>query len=520
MNKKTIYGKEARAKILDGIIKISKAVKCTLGPMGRNVLISQSMVVDYGTHSLPLHATKDGYTTAKNFYLDDPFETAGVLLVKEAAQKTVDQAGDGTTSTVVLLEAIAVEGIKAIDDGGNPMELKKEIDKAVEFVVSELKKMAVPVKGDIERIRQIATVSANNDKLIGDLIAQAFEKIGEEGVIDIEAGSGVNTEIKIADGYKWGNGWVSPFFVNNNGKQTCEFTDPWILLYEKKVTHHTQVERALEAAIKHGKPVLIVCEDAEDEGLAFLAMNVMQKRLQCCVVKAPAVGYARNEEMEDIALLTGGTYMSDRKGESIKDVQLKNFGVAKKVIVSKEETIIIGGNQDSAAVETLINELRMNLSQAKTEEEKYKIEKRIARLKGGVAVIEVGAATETEMKERLDRFDDAVRATKAAVSEGYVPGGATAFMRIGDTGSAIINTILSSPLKQICDNAGVKTESIVSAVKDQQGNFGYNAKSDKIEDLVAAGIIDPVKVLRCAIQNAVSSAGMVLTTEALIADTL
>jgi chaperonin GroEL len=530
MNKKTLYGKEARDKVLAGVKKISNAVKVTLGPMGRNVLISQSMVVDYGVHSLPIHVTKDGYTVARAFDLsDDPFEKAGVLMIKEAVGKTVMEAGDGTTTCCVLAEAIVLEGMKLIDEGANPMDIKRGIDKAVEYVVEELRKMATPIKGDIEKIRQIATISANNDAAIGNWIAQAFEKIGDEGIIDIEASTGVNTEIKISDGYKWGKSWISPLFINNKEKQLVEFDNPVILLYDKKINHHTQVERALTICMQLGKPILIVCEDAIEEGLAFLAMNTVQGRVKCCVVKAPGVGEFRREEMEDIALITGGTYVSDLRGVSIKEIEGDNLGTAKKVIVTKDETIIVGGNTDKEGLENLLNELRMNLAQAKNEDEKYPIEKRIARLTGGVAVIQVGAATETEMKEKLDRFDDAVRATKAAISEGFVPGGGTAFLRVGNImsdsiedveGVQIIKRALSSPLRQIIENTGNPSEQTIEHVRSAQGNIGLNAKTNEIVDLVEAGVIDPVKVLRCALQNAASSAGMILTCEALICDTL
>lgn len=532
MRKQTLYGAEARAKVLEGVKKIADAVVTTLGPMGRNVLISQSAVIDYGVHSLPIHISKDGYTVARAFDLDEPFEKAGILMVKEAAQKTVDQAGDGTTTTVLLMRAIVEKGIELINAGANPIELKRGIDKAVEYVVGELKKMATPIKGDIEKIRQIATVSANNDTEIGDWIAQAFEKIGDEGVIDLEASKGVSTEIKIADGYKFGRGWVSPLFVNNKEKQICEFIDPLILMYEKKVTHHTQVQRALELSMQKGKPILIICEDADEEGLAFLAMNTIQGRIQCCVVKAPSFGSGRREEMEDIAILTGGTYISDSKGVGIKEIELQNFGTAKKVIVTKEETVIIGGNADKGSVESLLNELRMNLAQAKDEDEKSPIEKRIAKITGGVAVIQVGAATETEMKEKLDRFDDAVRSVKSAISSGFLPGSGTAFLRCGPTvefepktdfekGRKIVADVMEKPLSQICINAGVNHRTIVDDVFIRHSvNTGYNAKTNTIEDLIEAGIIDSAKVVTCALVNAASSAGMILTSECLIVDTL
>lgn len=532
MRKKTLYSNEARAAILEGIKKIAAAVKVTLGPLGRNTLISQSTVIDYGVHNFPVHITKDGYTVTKSFEVEDPFEQVGVLMVKEAALKTVEMSGDGTSTCVLLLEAIVKNGIDLVNNGANPMDLKRGIDKAVKYIIEELKEMSIPIKGDIEKIRQIATVSANNDKEIGDWIAKAFEKIGDEGVIDIEPSKSVNTEIKISDGYKWGNGWISPLFVNNKEKQVCEFIDPLILMYEKKVTHHTQVQRALEISMKAGKPILIICEDADEEGLAFLAMNTIQGRIQCCIVKSPSFGDSRREEMEDIATLTGGTYISDTKGVGIKDVELLNFGTAKKVLVSKDETVIIGGNSDSKAVEDLLNELRMNLAQAKNEDEKFPIEKRIAKITGGVAVIQVGAATETEMKEKLDRFDDSVRATKAAISEGFVPGGGTAFIRINnksdkkepisdlEKGENLIYSILSEPLIQICKNSGVDFNEILKNVSCETGNIGYNAKIDKIEDLVVSGIIDPAKVIRCALQNSSSSAGMILTSECLIVDSL
>lgn len=527
MRKQTKYGADARASVLAGVNKISDAVVATLGPNGRNVLIAQSMVVDYGVHNLPIKVTKDGYNTTRAFELDDPFEQAGVLMAKECAQKSVDQAGDGTTTTILLLRAIVDAGVKLIDGGANSMELKRSIDKEVEDVVAKLKKMAVPIKGDIEKIRQIATVSANNDKEIGDWIAQAFEKIGDEGIIDIEPSKSVNTEIKISEGYKWGNGWISPLFINQPEKQICEFENPLILLYEKRVTHHTQIQKAVEISMQKGQPIVIVCEDADEEGLAFLAMNNMQKRIACCIVKAPAFGNDRRLEMEDIALLTGGTYISDTKGTGIKDVVFNMFGTAKKVIISKDETVIIGGKSNKEDVEDLLNELRMNLTQVKNEDEGFPIEKRIAKLTGGVAVIQVGAATETEMKERLDRFDDAVRATKAAIAEGFVPGGSTAFIRCltptaVDAQESVINQALKKPLAQICLNAGVgsKVDDVIAAKHSLGVNFGYNAKTGNIEDLVKTGIIDPVKVLRCAIQNAASSASMILTSEVLIVDTL
>lgn len=519
MRKITLYGKDAREKILAGINKIADAVAVTLGPQGRCVLISQSMVVDYGVHSLPIEVSKDGYRVTQRFDIDDPFEKSGILLVKECAQKSVDQSGDGTTSSVILMRAMVAEGIAAINEGANPVELKKAIDKAVEYVVSELKKGAVQIGHDNQKVFQIASISANNDPAIGRMIADAFRKIGNEGMIDIEAGKSVETEIKIADGYRFERSFISPWFMNDREKQICEFENPLILLYEKMVTHHTQIERALTLSIQQGRPILIICEDSKEEGLGYLIRNTLEGRVKCCVVKAPSFGELRRDDMEDLAILTGGSYISDSKGVGIAEIEFENLGQARKIIVTKDETTIIGGNANSVALENLLNELRMNLAQAKNENEKSPIEKRIAKLTGGVAVIQVGAPTETEMKEKLDRFDDAVRATKAAISEGFIVGGATAFLRM-KSGNEIVDKAMASLFKQICLNAGVDHEALSIAVLNQEGNIGYNAKTDKVEDLVEAGVIDPVKVLRCAIQNAASSASMVLTTECLIADTL
>lgn len=531
MNKKVLFGKEAREKVMAGIDKITKAVAITLGAKGRNVIISRGEVVDYGTYVFPNHVTKDGITVAKAFDLYDPFERVGVMAVKEASEKTVIQAGDGTTTTAVLLKAIAEEGMKLIDAGANPMELKRGIDEAVKYVVDELKKVSTPIKGDVEKIRQVATVSANNDSTIGDMIADAFAKIGEEGIIDVEAGKGVRTEIKISEGYKFNKGWLSPLFINRKEKQVTEFENPLILLYDKRVTHHTQVQKALELAMGAQRAIVIICEDAEQEGLAFLAMNTIQGRIQCCVVTAPEFGDLRREAMEDIATLTGGMYLSDQKGKSIKEITFSDFGQAEKIIISKDETVIIGGKGEKEGIDTLLNELRMNAASAKSEEEKEPIEKRIAKLTGGVAVIQVGAATETEMKERLDRFDDAVRATKAATAEGYVGGGGMALFKILDkdiddsfkNGYDVVMNAIQSPFMQICRNAGYPDGKIVSIgeeiLKSQNQNTGYNVREERIEDLIVVGIIDPTKVVRCALENAASAAGMILTSEAVICDT-
>lgn len=531
MLKEVLFGADSRKRILSGVVKISNAVRVTIGAAGKCVLIGDS---DYGKNGmvhLPTIVTKDGWTVCKHFELPDAVENRGSMLIKEAATKTMQEAGDSTSCTVILAESLISNGMKLIDEGANSQQLKKGMDKALEYVVEELKKSSTPVKGNIERIRQIATVSANNDKVIGDLIADAYSKIGDTGIIDIEASNGTSTEIKISDGFKIDRGWVSPLFVNNKAKETCEFDNPLILLYDKKITHHTQIERAIGLAIQENRPLFIICEDAEEEGLAYLAINSYQQRFRACVVKAPEFGNLRREWMEDIALTTGGDYVSDLHGLDIKEVELSNFGHAEKVIISNTETIIRGGKKDTEKFDEFIADLQMNLAQAKTEDEKYPIEKRIARLKSSVAVIQVGAATETELNEKLDRVDDSVRATRAAISEGFVAGGGTAFLRINPPitifgrnegimkGADLIFDSLKKPLIQICENAGVDSQGIYLKVSAAEGNMGYNALTGEIVDMVEAGIIDSTKALRCALINAVSVAGMVLTSECSIITT-
>lgn len=526
MHKKTLYGAEARNKLLSGINKTTDAVKVTLGPLGRNVLVAEVVEHNYATHNLPIEVTKDGYKVTQRFGLEDFFERAGFMLVKECAQKSVDQSGDGTTSTCVLLRHMVAEGIKEIEAGANPMELKKQIDAAVARVVSVLRTRAIQVRGDNEKLFQIAAISANNDVEMGRMVADAFKKIGHEGVVDIEAGKSVNTEIKIASGYRFDRSWVSPYFMTHREKQLVEFENPLILLYNRVITHHTQIHKAMEVAVKLSRPVLIICPDAQDEGLVYLVSNVLKQNLRCCVVKAPGMGESQREEMEDLAILTGATFMADSRGNDIKTIESKHFGSAKKVIVTKDETIIIEGDSDKEALQKLLNELRLNKAVCKNEEEAAPLEKRIAKLTGGVAVIQVGAATDTEMKEKMDRFDDSIRAVKSAIAEGYTVGAGTAYLRIG-SGSKIVDSAMAMILRQICANIGLKPKKwwqfwkpkhIFDQVRDATGNMGYNAKTGKVEDLIEAGVLDPVKVLRCALQNAASSAAMVLQTECLIVD--
>jgi len=531
MTKTVLFGKEARDKLLSGVKKITDAVRVTMGSSGKCVLIGGASYVDGFVVQHPSMCTKDGFNVTKHFSLPDLLENRGALMIKEAAQQTVNEAGDATTCTCVLAEAIVSEGVKMIDAGANSQELKKGIDSAVEKVVAKLKEVSIPVAGDIEKIRQVATVSANNDSSVGDLIAEAYKKIGPHGVINIEASKGIQTEVKLTDGVKIERGWVSNLFVNKREKETCEFEDCFIYLYDKRVTHYTQLQRVLELVNTKGNPVLVICEDLDEQGLGFLALNVAQQRVKACAIKSPEFGDARREWMEDLEMLTGATYVSDLRGIGFKDVELEHLGFAKKVIISRNDTVIIGGDV-SKGLEDFINDLKMNLTQCKTEEEKYPIERRIARLTGGVAVIQVGAATEPELTEKLDRFDDAVRATKAAIAEGFVAGGGITFLRIGEDfkmsvrvnapsidfekGKQLVYDILNKPFKQMIDNVGWDVEECCVNVSRENGNMGYNTRTGKIVDLIEAGIIDSTKALRCALINAASIAGMLLTTECLI----
>ena len=526
MLKEIRFNKEARDKVLAGVKKITDAVRVTMGSSGRCVLIGESYYGNDGMISLPTIVTKDGYTVTKHFELADKAENRGALMIKEAAMKTVMQAGDATTCTCVLAEAIITEGMKLIDEGANSQELKRGIDDAVSQAISELKNMSTLIGKDIDKIFQVATVSANNDPAIGGIIADAFKKTGPEGVIDIQEGASVETEIKIFNGYKFDRSWCHPLFINNKEKQICEFKDALIVVYDQRINHHSQVIEAVQMANNQNKPLLIICEDATDEGLGFLVLNVHEQRARVCAVKAPSFGEDRRIEMEDISLLTGATYISDVRGVSIKEFHPQYFGSAAKVAVNKDETIIIVDKNAKERVEDTLNELRMNLAQAKNEHEKTPIEKRIAKLTGGIAVIQVGAATETEMREKVDRFDDAVRSTKSAISEGFVAGGGTAFVRIADkitigremskdfqAGQQLIKNAIAAPIKQMSTNAGLNGDEIFEAVRILKGNAGWNTASEIFEDMIEAGIIDSTKALRCALTNAASVAGMLLLTE-------
>lgn len=524
MEKEVLFGSESRAKTLAGVKKITDAVRVTMGASGKCVLIGNAVYNDRGMLvQLPTTVTKDGWTVAKNFELLDPVENRGAMMIIEAATKTVEEAGDATTNTCVTAASLISGGIDLINKGANSQMIKKGMDAALKYTIEELNNISTPVRGNLERVKQIATVSANNDSSIGDLIAQAVETIGFDGIINVEESNNIETTIKVSGGYKIEHGWESALFVNNRAKETCEFENALILLYDKKIIHHTQVERAIAIANQVQRPLVIICDGSQEEGLAFLGMNNLRGVFRCCVVKAPDFGDKRIEAMENLSLVTGGTYVSDLHGIDIKEVELSHFGQAKKVIISKTETTIIDGNKDQAALDNFIADLKMNLTQAKTEEDRYPIEKRIALLNDSVATIQIGAATETELKEKLDRVDDSVRATRAAIAEGFVAGGGTAFLRIpkpvDDTqsdfmkGWDLLFDALEAPFKQICENAGVKGDEKLKEVRKQSGTVGYNVLTDKVEDMVKAGIIDSTKALRCALTNAVSVAGMVLTSE-------
>jgi len=522
MQKKILFGKEAREKIKKGVNVMADAVSVTLGASGKNVLIGGSFVQDYNTYHMNTRVTKDGVSVAKEIYLDDPVENRGALLLREASEKTMLQCGDGTTTTVVLARAIVNEGLELIEKGANSVELKRGIDAAVEIVLEKLKKMATPIGGNIQKIKQIATIAANNDSSIGDLIAEAFEKIGSDGVINIEESLNDKTEIKVTEGVKIDNGWLIPNFNTNKSKNICELQDPIILLYEKSISKISQIKRVVEHSASTRRPLFICCNDMDGEALAFLVVNTQSLNgklpaIQACVIKSPSFGQNRIDEMEDLAVFVGGTFVSELKGITLEKMSMSNLGGAKKIVISKDQTIIVEGNKDEKEFEDYINNLKMNHAQAEGEE-KEKIEKRIARLTGGIAVISVGGATEVEMKERRDRVDDSIRATKSALSEGYIAGGGTSFIRIGDTGNDIINKALIAPLRQICENGGQDSNMIIHQVQNAKENFGYNVKSDCIENLVFNGIIDPVKVLRSCITNAASVATMILTSECVIVD--
>ncbi len=515
------YDEEARKSILRGVNTLADAVKVTLGPKGRNVILDKS----YGAPTV----TKDGVTVAKEIELEDKFENMGAQMVREVASKTSDVAGDGTTTATILAQAIYREGAKTVAAGSNPMEVKRGIEKAVAAVVAELKKLSKPTK-DQKEIAQVGTISANNDEAIGDIIAEAMGKVGKEGVITVEEAKGLETELDIVEGMQFDRGYLSPYFVTNPEKMIVDLADVLILINEKKISNMKDLLPILEQIAKMGKPLLIIAEDIEGEALATLVVNKLRGTLHVAAVKAPGFGDRRKAMLEDIAILTGGKMISEDMGYKLENVKLEDLGRAKKITIDKDNTTIIDGAGKRADLEGRVKQIRAQIEETTSDYDREKLQERLAKLVGGVAVIKVGAATESEMKEKKARVEDALNATRAAVEEGIVPGGGVAYLRAlpaldklkleGDqaVGVSIIKKALEEPLKMIAANAGMEGSIVVEKVKEKKGAFGFNARTDKYEDMIAAGVIDPTKVTRFALQNAASVAALMLTTQCMIAD--
>jgi len=516
------FGEDARTKMVRGVNILANAVKATLGPKGRNVVLEKS----YGSPTI----TKDGVSVAKEIELADKFENMGAQMVKEVASKTSDNAGDGTTTATVLAQALIREGSKAVAAGMNPMDLKRGIDKAVTAAVEELKKLSKPTADD-KAIAQVGTISANSDESIGNIIAEAMKKVGKEGVITVEEGSGLDNELDVVEGMQFDRGYLSPYFINNQQSMSCELDDPYILLHDKKITNVRDLLPVLEGVAKAGKPLLIVAEEVEGEALATLVVNTIRGIVKVCAVKAPGFGDRRKAMLEDMAILTGGTVISEEVGLQLEKATIKDLGRAKKVQVSKENTTIIDGAGDTKAIEGRIKQIKAQIEETTSDYDREKLQERVAKLAGGVAVIKVGASTEIEMKEKKARVEDALHATRAAVEEGVVPGGGVALLRAKAAieslkganedqthGIQIALRAMEAPLREIVNNAGEEPSVIVNKVKEGKGNFGYNAATGEFGDMVEFGILDPTKVTRTALQNAASIAGLMITTEAMVAE--
>jgi len=524
--KELVFSTDARAKLKRGVDQLAEAVKATLGPKGRNVVLDKK----FGNPTV----TKDGVTVAKEVELPDPIENMGAQMVKEVATKTSDVAGDGTTTATVLAQAIFREGLKNVTAGANPMALKRGIEKAVEIVIDELKKMSVPSKGK-KAIAQVGAISANNDQEIGDLIAEAMEKVGNDGVITVEEAKGLATELETVDGMQFDRGYLSPYFVTDPEKMEATLEDAYILIHDKKISSMKDLLPVLEKVAQSGKPLLIIAEDVEGEALATLVVNKLRGTLKVCAVKAPGFGDRRKEMLIDIEKITGGKVIAEEKGMKLENTVLADLGKAKRIVVDKDNTTIVDGSGKRQDIEGRINEIRAAIEKSTSDYDKEKLQERLAKLAGGVAVINVGAATETEMKEKKARVEDALHATRAAVEEGIVPGGGVALLRAqtalataigkvrGDDdekiGMDIIRRALEEPIRAIAQNAGAEGSIIVEKVRDsKEKGFGYNAQTGQYEDLVAAGVIDPTKVTRTALQNAASIAGLLLTTECVVVE--
>jgi len=523
MAKVVKYNVEARDALKRGVDILANAVKVTLGPKGRNVIIDKK----FGSPII----TKDGVTVAKEIELKDSLENMGAQMVKEVASKTADIAGDGTTTATVLAQAIVTAGIKNVAAGANPMDLKRGIDKAVDAVVKNLQAQSQAVGDDNNKIKQVASISANNDEVIGSLIATAMAKVGKDGVITVEEAKGTETEVKTVEGMQFDRGYLSPYFVTNADKMEVELENPYILIYDKKISSMKELLPILEKQVQTGKPLLIIAEDLDGEALATLVVNKIRGSLKVAAVKAPGFGDRRKAMLEDIAILTGGTVISEERGYKLENADLTYLGTAEKIVIDKDNTTVINGSGSSDDIKSRVNQIKAQIETTTSDYDKEKLQERLAKLSGGVAVLYVGAASEVEMKEKKDRVDDALHATRAAVEEGIVAGGGVAFIRAveslkdlkGDnedenTGIQIIRRAIEEPLRQICENAGIEGSIVVQKVKEGKADFGYNARTDVYENLIAAGVIDPTKVGRVALQNAASIAAMLLTTEVVLAD--
>ncbi len=523
MAKEIKFDIKAREELKKGVDALADAVKVTLGPKGRNVIIEKK----FGAP----HITKDGVTVAREIELDDQFQNMGAQLVKEVASKTGDDAGDGTTTATVLAQSIINVGLKNVAAGANPMDLKRGIDKAVATVVENIRSMAEEVGDDFKKIEDVARVSANNDDKIGKLIAEAMKKVKKEGVITVDEAKGTETTIDIVEGMQFDRGYISPYFVTDTEKMMCVMDRPAILIYDKKISNLKDLLPILESVAQSGRPLLIVAEDVDQEALATLVVNRLRGSLKVCAVKAPGFGDRRKEMLEDIAILTGGTVVSEEKGIELSKATPDYLGTAEKVTVTKENTTIVNGDGDKQKIADRVAQIKNQIADTKSDYDREKLQERLAKLAGGVAVLHIGAPSEVEMKEKKDRVDDALSATRAAIAEGIVPGGGVAYIRClsaleglkGEnddetTGVLIVKRAIEEPLRQIAKNAGVEGAVIVQKVAEGTGDFGYNARTDKFENLLSAGVIDPAKVTRVALENAASIAGMFLTTECVIAD--
>ena len=523
MAKEILFNIEARDQLKKGVDALTNAVKVTLGPKGRNVIIEKK----FGAP----HITKDGVTVAKEIELTDAYQNTGAQLVKEVASKTGDDAGDGTTTATVLAQAIVTEGLKNVTAGASPMDIKRGMDKAVAKVVESIKNQAEKVGDNYDKIEQVATVSANNDPVIGKLIADAMRKVSKDGVITIEEAKGTDTTIGVVEGMQFDRGYLSAYFVTNTEKMECEMEKPYILIYDKKISNLKDFLPILEPAVQTGRPLLVIAEDVDSEALTTLVVNRLRSQLKICAVKAPGFGDRRKEMLEDIAILTGGMVISEEKGLKLEQATLEMLGTADKVTVSKDNTTIVNGAGVKENIKERCDQIKAQIAATKSDYDREKLQERLAKLSGGVAVLYVGAASEVEMKEKKDRVDDALRATRAAIEEGIIPGGGVAYIRAIDvlegmkgenadetTGVEIIKRAIEEPLRQIVANAGKEGAVVVQKVREGKGDFGYNARMDVYENLHAAGVVDPAKVARVALENAASIAGMFLTTECVIVE--